>query len=94
MSGDYWSTSRSRYRVTYTAYPKPQPCKWNRMENGFGQCAPDTSTYDSFNGAKVPFCLTAPYCGAGIDVPWYLLIGSCMNQPKRDTSNLWLFVGA
>ena len=45
---------------TYPGYPKPQPCKLNKMQNGLDQCAPDTNTYGRFNTAKTPFCLNAP----------------------------------
>ena len=45
---------------TYPAYPKPQPCKLNKQQNGKDQCAPDTNTYALFNSAKVPFCLNNP----------------------------------
>ena len=45
---------------TYPGYPKPQPCKLNKQQNGLNQCAPDTNTYALFNTAKVPFCLNSP----------------------------------
>ncbi|KAL8824512.1 MAG: hypothetical protein Q9170_008130 [Blastenia crenularia] len=49
---------------TYPGYPKPQPCKLNKMQNGYSQCAPDTNTYASFNTGKVPFCLNSPMTAA------------------------------
>ena len=49
---------------TYPGYPKPQPCKLNKMQNGYSQCAPDTNTYSSFNTAKLPFCLNNPTTAA------------------------------
>ncbi|KAL8685720.1 MAG: hypothetical protein Q9218_007584 [Villophora microphyllina] len=49
---------------TYPGYPKPQPCKLNKMQNGYGQCAPDTNTYAGFNTGKVPFCLNNPTTAA------------------------------
>ncbi|KAG6994217.1 hypothetical protein G7Y79_00046g082680 [Physcia stellaris] len=54
---------------TYPGYPKPQPCKLNKMQNGYSQCAPDTNTYASFNTPKVPFCLNNPVTAAPASNP-------------------------
>lgn len=55
---------------TYPGYPKPQPCKLNKMQNGLDQCAPDTNTYAEFNTAKVPFCLNNPTVAAPASNPF------------------------
>lgn len=50
-------------------YPKPSPCKLNRMQNGVDQCSPDTNTYDLFNSKSVPYCLNSPVKAAAVANP-------------------------
>ncbi|KAF2127760.1 hypothetical protein P153DRAFT_320228 [Dothidotthia symphoricarpi CBS 119687] len=56
--------------TNYPGYPKPSPCKLNRMQNGFDQCAPGTNTYGATNSKKVPFCLKNPTTGTVAGNPY------------------------